>query len=357
MSDGTGYFGGYGAINRSAYATPAELGPKPWTLDFSVDDGWPAFPTRLRVDPNQIKPPLEWTTDDWDPGLRFWTLDFDTQLQEWLQDVDLSSPAVMAAREFARGHEAWKASDTPSAGTIASAIPAGDLKWRVFAGHTAATAWTAIAAELQALEDLMHDDRARYLDEAAVQSDGIPLYFTHFMGISTASKPWTAQLMRCGLAIGNLVYMHYKAHYKRVRPSTLCAGLVPPWGPPRHPSFPSGHSFLGHFIALLLLEIGPVADRFGVFPRGTPNPHLGSKPTLAQYNAVGYGDDIRSPLLWLAWRLAKNRERIGVHYRSDSSASRALAGAVWDALCGAAPTIAVPTLHMVLTRARAEWQR
>ncbi len=352
MSGGSGYVGGYGFIERSSYATPAELGPKPWALDFtSGDGGWPPFPSGLRVDPNLTQPPLRWTTGDWDPGLRFWTLPFDTQLQEWLQDVDLSSPSVMAAHEFAGQHTVWQAEGKRTSADIAKAISADDLEWR---SKNPATAWASIQRELQELEDLMHDDRARYLDEAAVQSDGIPRYFMHFMGLSMDSKPWTVQLMRCGLAIGNLVYMHYKAHYKRVRPSTLCPGLVPPWGPPRHPAFPSGHSFLGHFIALLLLEIEPVAQRFGRFKQGQ---HLGQAIEPDFDTHYPYGIDMYCPLLWLAWRLAKNRERIGVHYRSDSSASRSLAAAIWRATCGKDRSIDVPSLHMVLGRARAEWLR
>ena len=74
-----------------------------------------------------------------------------------------------------------------------------------------------------------------------------------------------------------------------------------------------------------------------------------------------YSEDMRSPLLWLAWRLARNRERIGVHYRSDSSASRSLAANIWAALLEPvdplmdSPRIEVPTLHKVLQRASAEW--
>ena len=48
-----------------------------------------------------------------------------------------------------------------------------------------------------------------------------------------------------------------------MRPSIICPGLTAPFGPPHHPAFPSGHSFLGHFIALLLLEIPQIAVRFG----------------------------------------------------------------------------------------------
>jgi hypothetical protein len=121
--------------------------------------------------------------------------------------------------------------------------------------------------------------------------------------------------------------MYYKQQFRRVRASTICPGLVPPFGPPRHPSFPSGHSFLGHFIALLLLEIKEVADVFGE-PSVPGPPPAGPlvKPPLANVMSTSYR--FTGPLLWLGDRLGRNRERAGLHYRSDSEASRWLAGAI-----------------------------
>ena len=49
---------------------------------------------------------------------------------------------------------------------------------------------------------------------------------------------------------------------------------------------------------------------------------------------------------------------MGVHYPSDSAASRHLAGGVWNAIFGVvepAQRIDVPTLRHVLARAGAEW--
>ena len=186
-----------------------------------------------------------------------------------------------------------------------------------------------------------------------------------------------------------MVKMQYKSVYRRLRPSSLCAGLVPPWGPPQHPSFPSGHSMVAHLYALLLLEIPQVAERLGVF--AAPVPAVDPAPADDPFNAkgrqptgddffvhFGYGADMQCPLLWLAWRVAKGRERIGVHYPSDSAASRHLAAAVWLAMLGGLeqrtlnlgdaqdrrgagrgplvlPHIEVPTLRRGLAHARAEW--
>ena len=181
--------------------------------------------------------------------------------------------------------------------------------------------------------------------------------------------------------------MRYKADFKRVRPSVIAPGLVPPFGPPRHPSFPSGHSFLGHFIALLLLEIPQIAWRYGE-PTIQGNPPKTEKPliqpALSDVMQTPQKYCFTGPLLWLGDRLAKNRERAGVHYRSDSLGSRWLAGAIWALLTKppAAPTandpdpivtaatppdavygsevhnsdlINCPTFRRVLTMAKAEW--
>jgi hypothetical protein len=81
----------------------------------------------------------------------------------------------------------------------------------------------------------------------------------------------------------------------------------------------------------------------------------------------------RGPLLWLGARLGRNRERAGIHYPSDSLASRWLAGAIWKLVVttkvtatsdatppGAPPVtdsnlIVCPTLRRVLHLAKAEW--
>ena len=305
-------------------------------------------------------------------------------------------------------------------------------------------AWKSIRAEIVELQMLMQDDRDRYLAEIDVQADGFPEYAIAFIGASEARYPWTIELIDCGLAIGNLVYSYYKQKFRRVRPSVLCPGLVPAFGPPAHPAFPSGHSFLGHFIALLLLEIPALRQRYGVFelsdgspgkkvnpypppPSGTTVTISAADPAVVAWNSHGLGaghpvvfrtsgalprpitagtiyyvlptgltsnrfqisdkvggsaidtsggtqsgthkatstppnplmgrGEINSPLLWLGQRSAKNRERLGVHYVSDSMASRHLAAAVWRALLHdtSANGIPCPTLDSVLRHAIAEW--
>jgi hypothetical protein len=321
-----------------------ELRHRPWTLDFSPDDtGLLAFPEQI-TNPYASTPHLAWQTDDWDPALRFWALPYDPQLRQWLLAVDDPSlPSIMAALEFGAQSEGWKFDE--NALIKRKWLEPGDLEWQP---HR--KAFAAIVAEIEQLKMVMQDDRQRYLAESDEQADGLAGYFVHFIGASAGRYPWTMELIAAGLALGNVAYMYYKGYFKRVRPSFLCPGLVPPFGPPAHPSFPSGHSFLGHLIALLLLELPGLSARYGIFTgtygAGGKTPHQGS---LAGPNAVD------SPMLWLAQRLAKNRERIGCHYASDSSASRHLAAGIWWALLHDPNRIVCPTLDLILRRAKAEW--
>lgn len=370
-ASGRGFLGGYGPVARSEYATPAALGGVPWSLDFAVGNGWPGFPVEQRLNPYALAPALQYQPGDWDPGLRFWTLPFDDQLTEWLQDLNLGAPAVMAAREYAaRDNNAlWLAidPDLPPVSDLQARLERDDalMGWRQGArlsGQTqdAIEAWRFIDSELTELVDLMRDDRVRYLPEVTMQSSHIVPYFIQLMAIDPASKPWTMELMNCATAIANLTKMQYKSVYRRLRPSILCPGLAPPWGPPQHPAFPSGHSLVAHLTALFLLSVPGIAARFGIFREGLA---IGETPhAVADFiapNAPRYGQNQRSALLWLAWRVAKGRERLGLHYPSDSAASRQLAAGVWDLCLGAAdtgrPLLRMPTLRQVLHRAEAEW--
>jgi len=164
------------------------------------------------------------------------------------------------------------------------------------------------------------------------------------------------------MAISNVAYMRWKSVFNRVRPSVLCPGLLPPFGPPAHPAFPSGHATLGHLAALLLLEIKPLYQRHGIFtvPANTPPPpQLGKAVSYAAAaNPLTGTTPIESPLLWLADRVAKNRERLGVHYPSDSSAGRHLAAGIVKAMLHPLPgeiSIDCPSLRSVLRLATSEW--
>jgi hypothetical protein len=354
----TGYFSGYAGLPRSGYATAADLGPVAWAPSFNKDKHWTPFPTQNRALDLGLK--LRWGDSDWDPGLRAWTAQFPIAIEAWLQGVDQDSLATLIVRELAEQYDQWKPTapmdPQPASTTTASAcrwIKASDLKWHNGSDETRRS---TLDSELFKLEELMRQERPLFLEEAWVQSDAGLRYFVHMLGMDGATKPWTRQLMECGLAVAKVVYMHYKAYFRRVRPSTLCAGLVPPWGPPAHPAFPSGHATATHFVALLLLEIEPVAQRLGYFEKGS---NCGVRLEPKHLSVKAYGEDLNCPLLWLANRMARNRERIGVHYESDSSAGRSIAIGLWEAIFRTGSKgvglIALPTLARALALARSEW--
>ncbi len=352
----TGYFSGFQSVPRSGYATAADLAPLPWSLNFNEDNFWTPFPTAYKVDPATK---LRWRDSDWDPGLRSWALPFKTAISAWLQSVNEGAPATMMVRELSDQYDKWRPLAPKETGTAATVprkpcrwISATDLEWHL-GDDASRRAYTE--RELADLVDLMKQERPLYLEESWVQSDAGLRYFVHFLGMDAYSKPWTRALMECGLALAKIVYMHHKAYFRRVRPSTLCPGLAPPWGPPGHPAFPSGHATACHFVALLLLEIGPVAERFGVYDEGVARGRAPKPDDLAK----PYGTDLRSPLLWLANRMARNRERLGLHFKSDSSAGRSIAFGLWEAIFRSEgqsdKQIELPALQNVLELARAEW--
>jgi hypothetical protein len=93
--------------------------------------------------------------------------------------------------------------------------------------------------------------------------------------------------------IGQFQAMHYKLKFKRPRPSHLSPSLMPPINVPGHAAFPSGHATESYLVSLCLKKVMPTAAH--------------------------------EPLMRLAERVARNREVIGVHYRSDSVAGETLA--------------------------------
>ena len=145
-----------------------------------------------------------------------------------------------------------------------------DLAWQpaTNSGVDRATAFEFIKGELETLVHYMEDDRQNYLVESDMQADDLHGYLIHFLGMNAFDHPYTLKLIDVGLALGNVAYMSYKTHFKRVRPSILRPGPTVPFGPPAHPAFPSGHSFLAHLISLFLCEIPGIAQRYGILPAG-----------------------------------------------------------------------------------------
>ena len=123
---------------------------------------------------------------------------------------------------------------------------------------------------------------------------------------------------------------------------------------------PSGAAFWLSFviIALLLLEIPEVRARFGLNVTQGEKYATDTVRRDVYFKALAGREEIKSPLLWLSGRLARNRELLGVHYPSDSSASRHLARNIWKSLFAEGDPetlIDCPSLMRIVNRAKAEW--
>jgi hypothetical protein len=216
----------------------------------------------------------------------------------------------LALADFARDFASWKGAD----GVLGSA----ELGWQ--------TTEATIQGELDYLLALMADDRDRYMPEILAQADGAPLYWLQLLEIGSGEKAGTHALISFAQRAGETAALYFKEQYKRVRPSELCPGLLIPFGPPRHPAFPSGHSLTGHLTSLLLCEI----------------PKLNAEKKVE--------------LDWLAARVAKNRERAGLHYPSDSAAGAKIAAEIHRLLiAGTLATTAAGEFKTILADARADW--
>jgi hypothetical protein len=265
---------------------PAELGLKPWTLDYTPDlTGVPDLPQGERPSTG-----LTYPQSLWDPAL----------------------VAGLAATEFASKMATWQNFD--------SVLTPAELNW---SSTTPTIREPFIKGELDYLLALMADDRDRYMPEITAQADSAPVYWYQLLDLGAGERPAANALLNFAQRVGEIAALYFKKKYARVRPSTLCPGLLVPFGPPRHPAFPSGHSLTGHLTTYLLLEI--------------PEINAG----------------LSTELSWLADRVAKNRERAGLHYPSDSAAGQKLAQAIVSGLVEGG-TIECSTYTAIRKAAKAE---
>ena len=87
------------------------------------------------------------------------------------------------------------------------------------------------------------------------------------------------------------VIMYMKHKYNRARPYHLDPSIIPSISPPKHPSYPSGHSTQSFYIAYQLSKMRP---------------------------------DKHNEYMEIANSIAENREYAGVHYKSDSDYGKIL---------------------------------
>jgi membrane-associated phospholipid phosphatase len=258
------------------------LGFLPWAIDSSPDapKSGPPIATIAAI------ASAGYPAEDWDPALR----------------------ATDAVLELAQG-----------VSPLTTAIES-NTKWTGVADIAAF--WTAVSrpaatlAELELLQTLMLEDREHYLEEALAQADAAPQYYTSMLDIPTGKKPWTKALMSYLVRSGEFVALKYKMRFNRPRPSTFDPGLIPPYGPPGHAAFPSGHSLQMHLLSFVLLQISGIAARLGPKPASWTNDLRQNEPVPLAHP---------SALIWLAIRIARNRERLGLHFESDSIVGRQIA--------------------------------
>lgn len=179
--------------------------------------------------------------------------------------------------------------------------------------------------ELQDLAEIV-DYRPGVALEALAQRNGIIDYFRTILSFTSSTHPMTFGLAAIAVRIGEFQVMHYKAKFNRPRPSRLSPRLMPLIEVPGHASYPSGHSTQAHLVARCLEDVMPV-------------------------EVVLPGEEGSRPFQCLADRIARNREVMGFHYRSDSVAGKELADGTFTLLkeCAA--------VKEMIDRARSEWGR
>jgi hypothetical protein len=136
------------------------------------------------------------------------------------------------------------------------------------------------------------------------------------MMATPTSHPKTLEVFHAAILIGRAVVMHFKNVHSRPRPTQYAADLAPPIDVAGHPSYPSGQATQTYLVAQALSSVAS---------------HAG-----AALN--DFADDV-----------AKNRERAGFHYVSDSEAGRTLAPQIYRVMLTSDPYLELEKA------ARAEW--
>ena len=140
-------------------------------------------------------------------------------------------------------------------------------------------------------------------------------------------RSMTFRVLHGAQRIAEYVAVWHKAVFKRVRPSRIDPYLRPPFGPPGHAAFPSGHATAGWLIQLCLNEVV-----------NTKRPEA-----TAALSALGR-------------RVGRLREIAGFHYPSDSVAGRQLAQRCFDWLIAKKQNKPVcPEFSRLVAAAKAEW--
>jgi hypothetical protein len=166
--------------------------------------------------------------------------------------------------------------------------------------------------------------------EIMQQNSGLDGDWRQFLGAHQSRRPATAALVYLGLAMGTVIGMHWKRHFKAPRPAQIYPALTPIVPTPRHPSYPSNHSFQSHLIADMLAAI------------------------LQEKDKPAHG--IAEPAKAFAHRIARNREIAGVHFSADSEAGKWLAAQMTTLWAKLLNPEAKTELGKLVADIKAEWQ-
>ena len=203
---------------------------------------------------------------------------------------------------------------------------------------TAPTDWTQIAVphwtdllstqgrtlkdEIVELVELI-DYRPDALQETLAQATDFVHYWGGMLMFNQQSHPWTFRVARTAIAVGEFTMMHYKRRFSRPRPSQISPDLMPPIAVPPHASYPSGHSTQAWLLSRLLEQ---------VLPSIVGTPAIPQNPVTPPMTPTAPAPVAQSLLYRLAERVARNREVMGLHYPSDTSAGQILAKGIFDIL-------------------------
>jgi hypothetical protein len=189
-----------------------------------------------------------------------------------------------------------------------------------------------IDKEIEELVELMQYRAGVMAEMLAQRSSGVWSYWRGILMFDAWSHPRTSDLVEIAQRVGQFQAMHYKMRFQRPRPSQYSPVLMPVIDPPGHASFPSGHATEAYLLSLCLKEVMPAAAS-----------------TLAKDRT---GKDIpnSSPLDRLAQRVARNREVLGVHFRSDTLAGEKLAELSFSIMKES------KMIKQIMAEAKAEWQ-
>jgi membrane-associated phospholipid phosphatase len=181
------------------------------------------------------------------------------------------------------------------------------------------------------------------MSEALAQSTDMVGYWAGLLMFSRFSHPWTFRLARIAIVVGEFMAMHLKRQQGRPRPSQLSPALMPPIPVPGHASYPSGHATQAYLLSGLMARVMPA---FVNAPLGLAIPPAPATNPLVNPAAT--------VLDRLAERVARNREVMGLHYRSDSTAGQGVAALILPKLL-ACPTMAAAAPNGVIAMAQLEW--